>query len=55
MGMRIASTLGGIAICAAVVPLFMRYWGYFDTSLQVAIVMLLPLQTWSLGWLESRG
>src|SRR6059036_3174271 len=42
-GMRIASTLGGLAICAAVVLLFMRYWGYLDTSAQVAIVMLAPL------------
>jgi len=42
-GMRIASTLGGIAICAAVVLFFMRYWGNFGTFLQVAIVMLVPL------------
>lgn len=42
-GMRIASTLGGIAICVAVVLLFMRYWGYLDTSLQVAIVVVVPL------------
>jgi uncharacterized membrane protein len=42
-GMRIASTLGGIAICAAVVLLFMRYWGYLDTPVQVAIVVVLPL------------
>src|SRR2546426_5452132 len=27
-GMRIASTLGSIAICAAVLLFFMRYWGY---------------------------
>jgi uncharacterized membrane protein len=42
-GMRIASTLGGIAICAAVVLFFMRYWGNFGTTLQVTIVMLVPL------------
>src|ERR1700704_5916651 len=42
-GMRIASTLGGIAICAAVVLLFVRYWGYLDTSVQVAIVSVVPL------------
>jgi len=42
-GMRIASTLGGIAICAAVVLFFMRYWGNLGTSLQVAIVMMVPL------------
>ena len=41
--MRIASTLGGIAICAAVVLFFMRYWGFLDTPMQVAIVAVLPL------------
>lgn len=42
-GMRIASTLGGLALCAAVVLFFTRYWGYLDTPVQVVIVMLLPL------------
>jgi len=42
-GMRIVSTLGGLAICAAVVLFFVRYWGYLDTSAQVAIVALAPL------------
>ncbi len=42
-GMRIASTLGGIAICAAVVLFFMRYWGNFGSFLQVAIVVVVPL------------
>lgn len=42
-GMRIASTLGGIAICAAVVLFFMRYWGYLETWTQVAILILTPL------------
>jgi uncharacterized membrane protein len=42
-GMRIASTLGGIAICAAVVLFFTRYWGYLDPWLQVVIVMVTPL------------
>ncbi len=42
-GMRIASTLGGIAICTAVVLFFTRYWGYLDTSVQVAIVAVVPL------------
>jgi Predicted membrane protein (DUF2157) len=42
-GMRIASTLGGIAICTAVVLFFMRYWGYLDTSVQVTIVAVVPL------------
>lgn len=42
-GMRIASTLGGLALCAAVVLFFMHYWGYLDTPVQVAVVMLTPL------------
>jgi uncharacterized membrane protein len=41
--MRIASTLGGIAICAAVVLFFARYWGYLDTSAQIAILVVVPL------------
>lgn len=44
-GMRIASTLGGLAICAAVVLFFIRYWGYLDTWAQIAIVILTPLVT----------
>lgn len=42
-GMRIASTLGAIAICTAFVLFFMRYWGYLDTPAQVAIVIAVPL------------
>jgi uncharacterized membrane protein len=42
-GMRIASTLGALAICAAVVLFFMRYWGYLETWAQLAIVILTPM------------
>jgi len=42
-GMRIVSTLGGLAICAAVALFFARYWGYLDTPAQVAILLLTPL------------
>jgi uncharacterized membrane protein len=42
-GMRIASTLGGFAICTAVILLFLRYWGFLETWLQVIIVMAVPL------------
>ena len=41
--MRIASTLGGLAICTAVVLFFNRYWGYLGTPVQVAVLMLTPL------------
>jgi uncharacterized membrane protein len=42
-GMRIASTLGGLAICASVLLFFMRYWGYLSTPMQVAIAIATPL------------
>ena len=41
--MRIASTLGALALCAATILFFMRYWGYLDTPAQLAIVILTPL------------
>jgi uncharacterized membrane protein len=42
-GMRIASTLGALAISAAVVLFFLRYWGYLETWVQTGIVFLTPL------------
>ena len=42
-GMRIASTLGGLAICASVVLFFMRFWGYLSTPVQIGVVILAPL------------
>lgn len=42
-GLRIVSTLGGLAVCAAVVLFFMRYWGYLHTPIQLAIVIAAPL------------
>ena len=41
-GMRIASTLGALAICAAVVLFFLRFWGYLDSWAQAAIVFIAP-------------
>jgi uncharacterized membrane protein len=41
--MRIASTLGALALCFAVVLFFTQYWGYLGTLLQVTIVILTPL------------
>jgi len=41
--MRIASTLGALAICAAVVLFFTRYWGFLTTGVQLAIVIPTPL------------
>jgi uncharacterized membrane protein len=42
-GMRIASTLGGLAICAALVLFFVHYWGYMSTAAQLAVVIPMPL------------
>lgn len=42
-GMRIASTLGALAISAAVVLFFLRFWGYFETWGQTGIVFIAPL------------
>jgi uncharacterized membrane protein len=42
-GLRIASTLGGFAICAAAVFFFLQFWGYLSTWTQVTILIALPL------------
>jgi uncharacterized membrane protein len=41
--MRIASTLGALALCAAVVLFFTHYWGYLNVPAQLAIVITTPL------------
>ena len=38
-GMRIASFLGALALCAAVVLFFYRFWGLLSTPVQVAILL----------------
>jgi uncharacterized membrane protein len=43
LAMRIASALGGLALCAAVVMFFYRYWGLLTTPLQVGILILIPI------------
>lgn len=42
-GMRIASTLGGLALCAAVFMFFYRFWGALSTPVQVAILAAAPV------------
>jgi len=42
-GMRIASTLGGLALCAAVVLFFQRFWGFLDIPAQVLVLVVTPL------------
>jgi hypothetical protein len=42
-GMRIASTLGGIALCAAAVLFFHRVWGLLGVPAQVTVLVATPL------------
>jgi hypothetical protein len=42
-GMRIASTLGGLALCAAVVLFFHRIWGHLPTAAQAGALLATPL------------
>lgn len=42
-GMRIASTLGGLALCAAVVLFFYRFWGGLGIPGQVGVLVVTPL------------
>jgi uncharacterized membrane protein len=42
-GMRIASALGGAALCASVVLFFHRFWGALGVPVQVAVLAATPL------------
>jgi uncharacterized membrane protein len=42
-GMRVASVLGGLALCAAVVLFFARYLGLWPTWVQVAVMVAVPV------------
>ena len=53
-GMRIASTIGGLALCAAVVLFFYRYWGALATPVQVAVLALTPAALGAAAPLASR-
>src|SRR4029077_14622764 len=43
LGMRIVATLGGLALCAALVLFFYRFWGIIPTAGQVALLIATPL------------
>jgi uncharacterized membrane protein len=43
LGMRIASALGGLALCAAVVLFIARYIGHWPTSIQVVVLATGPI------------
>jgi uncharacterized membrane protein len=42
-GMRLASSIGALALCAAVYFFFYRYWGLLATGVQVALLVAMPL------------
>jgi uncharacterized membrane protein len=43
LGMRIASALGGLALCAAVVLFLANYLGYWPTWVEVVVLIAIPL------------
>lgn len=53
LGMQIVSFLGAVALAASLFFLFYQYWGYFDTPLQVGILISAPLLSLALvSWLQ---
>lgn len=55
LAMRIASALGGLALCAAVFLFFYRYWGSMSTPLQVGILITIPiLAVFATDWVARR-
>lgn len=53
-GLRIASTLGGLAFCAALILLFQRVWGLLGTPVQLAIGIAAPLAALALTEIAAR-
>jgi len=53
-GMRIAVTLGGLALCAGLVLFFYRYWGDLSTQVQVALLIAAPLAALAVTELAAR-
>ena len=55
LAMRVASALGGLAFCAAVFLFFYRYWGLLGTTLQVIILIAVPiLGLFAVEWVSRR-
>lgn len=55
LGMRLASLLGALALAAGVFFLFHRFWGLFDTPVQVGLLMGSSLGSlWLCFWLQRR-
>lgn len=53
-GMRVAVTLGGLALCAGLVLFFYRYWGDLSTAVQVAVLVAAPLVAVAVTELSAR-
>jgi hypothetical protein len=53
-GMRIASFLAALALCAAVFLFFRRFWGLLHTPAQVAMLIAAPLVALALTELAAR-
>ena len=53
-GMRIATTLGAIALCAALYLFFQRIWGLLVIPVQVVILIAAPLVFLALAEIASR-
>lgn len=53
-GMRIAVTLGGLALCAGLVLFFYRYWGDLSTPVQVALLIAAPVAALAVTELAAR-
>lgn len=43
LGMRVLSTLGGLAFCAALILFFSRFWGSMTTPVQIAVLAGAPV------------
>lgn len=55
LGMRIASFLGALALAASVFFFFYQFWGHFDETAQVTILLGAALGTlWTTAWIQGR-
>jgi len=55
LGMRLASFLGALALGASVFFLFYQFWGLFDETAQVAILILSALATFAVPfWIVAK-
>lgn len=53
-GLRIASLLGALALAASAWLVFLRFWGYWPTGVQVAVLVSAPMAALLLTHLAAR-